>query len=541
MIEYILVYKNRLINETKQQLNLVSERVLEIQSCELANLLDTFAWTNQIEKWLIAYSQNKADLKHCFKLFEISRTRDLVSKKEDIEKKISSFVTRLNEDLEKQVGCINLKKSEISEIEKLARISSGNFLSADLDANQSRRKSLLRSNNQNVLETTINAKPADFSVNDGRRNLLRNQSNTKIEGLRQELTPMKLAHQFSAVTLNPYTGNENTIDEYRSNQPYAPNDHQVKIQKVNSSRNPTPELDNRRRTNNESNFISDRLQYGKNGKESSQNDISKIPNMETEADDEDLIASGLFDNADLKNFNSNPIERSPSKKVPIVRNQLGYNNVYNPGTQSNANFTSSASVFKTPRKPNYTLTNSNENSIEKNKSVNVERKPTLSNNKKIPIKTLTPNKLDKTRESALKLREFFNREPIKSVLKKLETNNLCNLILTSLLLTDDHLAEICLKIKGKTVLESIDLSTNRISDRGIEKLFEILHTTSVHTLKMAGNELTNNALKACYGFVGRPYNQLKTIDIKPCRIEKDFEGRMQIKNSFKKRGVTISF
>ena len=182
MIDYISIYQNQLIDDAKNQLDLISEKVLETKSSEIYELLSSFSWTEQLEKWVTAFSKNKLDLKACFKLFEINQKRDFASKEQELDRKIATFLSRFDEDLEKQTTNISFRKSDLSEIEKLARIVNGNSLFVDSDPNKPRRKSMLRDDSKKVLENNLNVKSSDTFVNNERRkSLLRDRSSSKLE------------------------------------------------------------------------------------------------------------------------------------------------------------------------------------------------------------------------------------------------------------------------------------------------------------------------------------------------------------------------
>lgn len=536
--------RTKLLETVHKTLEDLCEKTTKAELLELGAVKESLLWSDDIEKVLLAYTVDRKRLRNCFKLIEFNTRENLRKKEKECKDKIALFLSQVEESISRDVHSVRFQAGDVADVQKMAQVIVVPKSPQPGDMPRSHSRSMLKhppksnpdssannlSNFIGKVTNPLNDKPTDRD----RSPHSRFSNNFTLSG--------NMANFASVQKLTPFRNESNpnnflndpVFDQSRQKMPLGKQDtslaEQLRQMPFGSAKDPM-------RRKSEATGFGDKPDVLSNTKTIDPNDISKITTVFQE-DEDNLLASGLFDNGQLHKILENEHSKSPSKMRQFLKGH-GLPSSGLLGDKGSGNPRSS--LAKTPVKKAKDNSKSRNDSNE-NKSLCIENRTTLSNNKLTSFrKSRTPNKEDKHRQSDLRKREFFNREPFLSIFSSLSHDSLRELVLRNMGLNDDSLTEITSKIKNKANLKFIDFSGNSITDFGVAKLCEVLPTTGVVVLRLSDNHITNEGLKSCFKMVKDPHNKVTDLSIDPCQIEKDLEGRRQIMDAFRKRGVDLKF
>lgn len=536
-------------------------------------------WATELDSLVRNYQNKREDIKNCFKVLNLAANKNARLMERDFMEKIAVFQQNLEKNIGDQLETIHLVGGDQVDVEHLVWLSFDSQMSGPQDVSvvgplRQRKRSMLPVKNR-----------GDFLVNPRKStDILPAQLATAYRSDRPSPAPnatMRGTHGGSKspgpksgfASINPpssfavpdgisqqrflsqskefgqpvldYSANDPSFADISGYAEATQKYSHEQAQKYASYNERTP-------TKTDLRFNPDRSALSPN----------HVIKRHSVIDEEvDLLSSGLFDNGGaLRNQKKvlRPKKSQPDISLPDIA-QPAYGGSFYRTEQKmtpqlvSASFRDHASSgrYMTPHKSSSKLDFNKERTPDQKKSFqgtmdgprsstniqNAQQTASLTNNRSTAV--INRNK-SKTPEKA-KPKTIFDQEPVKSLMKSLEADTLPALILKSHQLGDADVGEICHRITLKNNLKILDLSSNNITDAGLKLLCEKLPTTSVETLLMRFNKITNEGLKVCFSMVREPNNKVRMIAIDPCKIDKTEEGRRQIIDAFMKKRVVLQF
>lgn len=536
-------YKSQLLMESREIFGTVSGKLTELEMAEAGSLAEVSGWATELESEVKDYISKRDNIKYCFKLLEIQKLNDLKGCEREYTEKLRAFKENFDRNLLDHLEVIRFEERDVLEVEKMAQIVSN---AGEKCTERPRRRSMLPSKIKTHTETIglIKVKEQEFTgmptaqeerslFSAHQRNMLPSISKSPARQ-RKSVTPQMgilpaqgVQANHEALQINFQSLREEMLGkEFRMLEDIDPNDTLLKI------RANLPER------------LSVRTNIQKTAQIRDSSPAEKKPLGIAFDDDVYLLSSGIFDNG--RGLNEQIERETATKKMtPRLGKELGSFYESERALKISPKFPDKLqvnSVFQTPSKGRSIGKSTAQATPE---TVGLKSREESSRFLGITPLTsnrlMTPNKLAKSRDKNWKVKEFFENEPLKSIMKTLEADGLPSITLKGARLTDEHVFELCGRILQKSMLKTVDLSNNRITDKGLMRICEVLPKTNVVTLIMSFNEISNEGLKHCFNMIKTPGNKVKFVAIDPCKIEKTEEGRRQILDAFMKKGVALKF
>ncbi len=512
------------------------------------------------------YSAKREDIKNCFRMMDVTKTINPKALERDFLEGLSVFQQNLEHNLVEQLDSLRLEETDVTEVERLANITFNNYGSG-LEAHQAammgrpRKKSMLPSRgkdnsflmNPRKSMDLVAGNPLNFASDRGSPGRGGLQGfGEKSKSRDPTIGQYNSANPQFAVPDTGFNRNLNTsallgglrADIYLGEAPQGETGAERLTAKSGQPNQRTPNKPPR--------------PFGYTKDVSPQQQIRR--GIEGDEDDVDLLNSGLFDNGSKNRSRLLRNDRSKPTLAPASSNQL----ISNPASAIHSFYQTEVkdvnsqigsvrdgppNRFLTPHKTPSTsrLGGTRERTPERRGSridpdvsrisANILPSGGLTNRNATPTKNtrnLTPEKKARTKN-------FFDTEPLRSIMRSLDADTLPAFTLRNANLTDDLVSEICDRMQGKNTLRVLDLSYNSITDVGLARICEALSRTNVTNLVLSFNKITNEGLKTCFSLIRQPNNKVNNISIYPCQIEKTQEGRKQISDAFAKKGVILKF
>lgn len=575
-------YKEHILGRSHDHFAAIAQQLIEFEINEIQSLNQMSEWASELDGLVRNYQTKREDIKNCFKVLNLAANKNARLLERDFMEKLAVFQQNLEKNVGDQLESIHLASGDQMEVEHLVWLNFDTHVISPQDASftgplRQRKRSMLPVKNKN--DQFINPRksadilPGQLSVayRSDRPSPARNANprggpnNSKspgpkggfasinnptnffvTDGINQQRF-LNQSREFGQQGLD-YPANDPSFADIsgyaEATQKYA---HE-QAQRYASYQERTP-------TKGDLRFNPDRSAF-------SPIDVSKRQTINDE--EVDLLSSGLFDNGGgLRNTKKvlRPKKSQPDISLQDINPASQGGSFYHTEQKGSskivtASFREQASSgrYMTPNKTSSKLDPNKERTADQKKSFqgaldaprsstniqNAQQNTSFTNNRVTTTTSTVNRNKSKTPEKA-KPKTIFDQEPVKSLMKSLDADTLPALILKSHQLTDADVTEICNRISFKNNLKIIDLSSNNITDAGLKMLCEKLLTTSVETLLMRFNKITNEGLKVCFTMVRDPSNKVRMIAIDPCKIEKTDEGRKQIIEAFMKKRVVLQF
>lgn len=547
----------------------ISQKLVEFELSEINVLSQKSEWTQELEGMIKGYNTKRDDIKNCFRMIEVTKAINPKQLEREFLDSLSIFQQNLEHNLAEQLDSLRLEEADVSEVERLANLTFNNYSSAYEPSSgpimgRPRKKSMLPSRGKGesfMLNPRKSMDLAAVGIPDHR-----SDRGSPGRALRhfvdKSKSPRHLIPQYNSVNTPQHFAVPDTSFNRNLNTSAFLGGLKADIilgdnglgDVTGLERVTTKGVLNNQRTPNKIGGI-----YGNPRDLSPQQQAIR---KETDEDDDvNLLTSGLFDNGSKNRSKLLRGDRSKPNLMPVNANQY----ISNPASAIHSFYQAevkdvSAQMgsvreglgpnrFLTPNKnPSQTkLGGTRERTPERRASridpdvsrlsVNVLPSGGLTN------RNITPHKDTRTKTPDKKVRSknYFETEPLRSIMRSLEMDALPAFTLRNANLTDDLVSEICDRMANKMTLRVLDLSYNSITDAGLIRICEVLPRTGVTNLVLSFNKVTNEGLKACFSMIRLPNNKVNSISIYPCQIEKTTEGRKQIMDAFAKKGVTLKF
>lgn len=567
LLKHIGEYRTQLIAKMKENFASLGQNLVEFEINQIQIVNQKAEWTQEVEPLIKMYNVRKEDIKNCFKLTEVAKSLSPKTLEREFMDNVATYVSLLEQNLAEQSESLRSEEMDVSEVEKMVTVVHANFQSGQemglgSQPGRQRKRSMLPARGKELPAFMNPRKSMDFMVQGGMD--IRNERSSpaqRIRNLQGSKSPTsKLIGQYNSVNVPQNFAVPDSVYNRGLNQSsfLAPLKGDIYLPDT-----PTySEMDGF--PSKGMNIIQKTpfkgVVYANNREMSPSAGMPRRFAVEDE-DDMNLLQSGLFDNP-RKNLGMKLANKSSNPNFPPVMSggntNSALNSFYqNEGREPIPQMSSlregvgpGAQRFHTPNKIASTTklgVNVRERTPERGQgrmeSENGRASSTIgtsgvsANNRNVTpkkvVKARTPDKQPK--------RNIFEQEPLRSLMKSLDSDTLHTFTLRNANVTDDHVFEICARMQHKTVLRVLDLSFNTITDAGLTRICETIPKTNIMTLLMSNNRITNEGLKTCFGMIRAPGNRVSSIAIDPCQIEKTAEGRKQIIDAFAKKGVTLKF
>lgn len=550
----------------KESFASLGQKLVEFELSQIQILNQKAEWTLEVEPLIKTYNVRKEDIKNCFKLTDIVRTLSPKTLEREFMDSVSTYLSNLEQNLIDQSEILRLEEIDVAEVERMVTVVQAHFpVSPDSGIGvgsmpgRQRKRSMLPVRGKEPVGFMNPRKSMDFMIQGGPD--IRNERSSPAQRLRNlhgSKSPSSKIQQYNSVNIPASFAVPDSVPNRFLNQssflgPLKGDVYIADTPTYNDIDGYTPKGVNVIQKTPFKGTVYNREMSPSAG-------VLRRFAVEDE-DDINLLNSGLFDNHTRKNYVMKLNSKSSNPNFPPVMTQGNPNSAVNSFYQNEMRepIPQMSSVregvgpqrFHTPNKIASTTKlgiSARERTPERGQG-RMEPETTqrassiigtsgVSNNR-----NATPKKIGKTRtpDKQPKQRNIFEQEPLRSLMKSLDSDTLHTFTLRSANLTDDHVYEICARMQHKTVLRVLDLSSNLVTDAGLTRICETIPKTNIMTLIMSNNRITNEGLKTCFGMIRAPGNRVSSISIDPCQIEKTPEGRKQIIDAFAKKGVSLKF
>lgn len=568
LTKHLQLYRGQLLSRAREGYSGISQRLIDFELSEAGALSQKSDWTHELDGLVKGYNAKKDDLRNCFRLIDAAKQLHPKQLERDFLDELSNFQQNLEHNVAEQLDTLRLEEADVAEVERLASLTITNGSSYDTNSGpimgRPRKKSMLPTRGKGdsfMLNPRKSIDMAAPAIHNPRVDRLSPGKSPRPFGNKSK-SPSHNPQQYSSAnvhqnfavpadtTYNRGFNTSNILGGLRADiflGETLPLDGSTERQTVRAG------LNNQKTPGKSSGMLGRPTEtsppHGATGKH------------DLDEEDGNLLASGLFDNGSknkpalLRGDRSKPT-LPPANPTQYVSNPATAVHSFYQGDGKDQSIhigsVRDAGVpnrFHTPHKsPSQAkLGGTREKTPERRTSridpdvsrisVNVLPSGGLANRNVTPSKSVR----NKTPEKAPKAKPFFETEPLKTLMRTLESDSLNTFTLRNANLTDDLVADICDRIQYKNNLRVLDLSYNNITDVGLARICDALPRTQVTNLILDFNKVTNEGLKTCFSLVRNPNNKVFNISLYPCLIEKTTEGRRQIIEVFQKKGVTLKF